>query len=110
MNAFQAKLDRWKMDLTVAAEIQKINDQVDQLESELYREYEPTKGPHADFWRRLEAWVDGAKTEPAQQALFRLMQHIFFVGPRELDSLYRVAFNSQIPRWLIDLNNISLDD
>jgi hypothetical protein len=98
------------MSLEIAADIQAVNEQIDQLEVELYSEYEPTKGPYPDFWNRLEKWVDNAKTETDQQNLFRLMRHVFFVGPRELDSLYRVAFNSHVARWLIEKKNIKLDD
>jgi hypothetical protein len=110
MNAFQKKIDTWKMSLETAAEIQAVNEQVDQLEMELYCDYEPTKGPYPNFWQRLEKWVDSAKTQTNQQNLCRLMQHIFFVGPRELDSLYRVAFNSHVARWLVEKKDIRLDD
>lgn len=90
--------------------IESINTQLRYLADQLYVDYEPTRGPHPDFWQRLEAWLDNLDDETRQQYLFRLLPHIFFAGPRELESLYRTAFNHQIATWLIDQLNLAFDD
>jgi hypothetical protein len=82
--------------------IQEVSGHVTYLADRLYSEYEPTRGPFPDFWQRLEKWFENLEREDDQQLLFRLLPEAFFVGPREFESLYRVAFNEQIAVWLID--------
>ena len=89
-------------------EIQAVNEQVEHLAEELYSEYEPTKGPYPEFWTRLEAWLDNL-SEPDQKVLFKSLRHLFFIGDRELDNLYRVAFNEAVPMWLMDLLGLDFD-
>lgn len=98
------------MSLPDGVAIQAVNEHVEHLARELYCEYEPTKGPYPDFWRRLELWLQNVADEADQKVLFRLLFHMFFVGSKELDNLYRVAFNENILRWLIDQLNLRLDD
>jgi hypothetical protein len=105
----QERLQRWIMELPDGPEIEAVNQHVVQLARELYSEYEPTKGPSPDFWQRLEMWLDNV-TEADQKVLFRLLRHLFFIGPKELDNLYRVAYNEHVSRWLIDQIGASLDD
>jgi hypothetical protein len=97
------------MALPDGLEIEAVNQHVVQLARELYCEYEPTKGPSLDFWQRLERWLDNV-SEADQKVLFRLLRHLFFIGPKELDNLYRVAYNEHVSRWLIDQIGIALDD
>ncbi len=89
--------------------IQEVNGHVTHLADRLYSEYEPTRGPYPDFWRRLEKWFSNLEREDDQQLFFRLLPQTFFVGPREFESLYRVAFNKQIAVWLIDQLGIALN-
>jgi hypothetical protein len=89
--------------------IQDVNNHVTYLAERLYLEYEPTRGPYPDFWQRLEKWLDNLEDEDDQQLFFRLLPHTFFVGTREFDSLYRVAFNNQVAVWLIDQLGIPLN-
>jgi hypothetical protein len=90
--------------------IEEVNTNLHQLADKLYVDYEPTRGAHPDFWRRLERWLDNVDDAGSQQVLFRLLPHLFFIGPREFDSLYRTAFNHQIATWLIDQLDLKLDD
>ncbi len=89
-----------------------INLQIRFLERWLFNDYEPSKGPSPDFASRLEHWIlsNAKESEEDQKHLFRLVPHMFFVGRAEFDTLYRAAFNGPIARWLIDQNNLYLDD
>jgi len=106
----QEKLQRWIMSLPDGPAIERVNQHVEQLAEELYSEYEPTKGPYPDFWRRLDLWLNNLADESDQQVFFRLLSDLFFVGPKELDNLYRVAFNETICQWVIDHIALTLDD
>ena len=110
MNALQEKLQRWIMSLPHGPLFQGVNQHVEHLAEELYCNYEPTKGPFPDFWQRFEEWLQNDDDEIKQQTLFRLMPSLFFIGPSELDDLYRVAFNCNITSWLIDQLSLTLDD
>lgn len=90
--------------------IEEINDHLRYLARDLYSEYEPTRGTHPDFWVRLENWLNNLKDEGQKQVLFRLIPHLFFIGPREFESLYRSAFNHQIAMWLVDQAGVKLDN
>lgn len=103
------RLREWIMALPDGPEIEAVNQHVVHLAKELYNEYEPTKGPLPDFWQRLESWLDNVE-EADQKVLFRLLRHLFFIGPKELDTLYRVAFNEHISRWIIDQLGLMLDE
>lgn len=119
--SLQERINSWLMSLTpisvgsgkeeaLGEVIENVSGHVTHMARRLYSEYEPTRGPYPDFWHRLENWLNNLPEESRQQALFRLLPHLFFVGPRELDSLYRVAFNNQIACWLIDELQIRLND
>jgi len=110
MNALEDKLQRWIMSLPDGPVFQAINEHVEHLAEELYCKYEPTKGPFPDFWQRFEDWLENGDDEAKQQSLFRLMPYLFFIGPTELDNLYRVAFNFNVTTWLIEELSLTLDD
>jgi hypothetical protein len=106
-------LDRiytWYSDLRDGQEIEHTAVLVQHFADELYSKYEPTNGPHPDFWNRLDKWLNKKLSENQQKILFRLIPQIFFVGEDEIKSLYRVAFNVSIARWLIDQLNITFLD
>lgn len=105
----QERLQQWIMELPDGPEIEAVNQHVVHLARELYCEYEPTKGPSPDFWQRLESWLDNV-AEADQKVLFRLLRHLFFIGPKELDNLYRVAYNEHVSHWLINQLGLTLDD
>ena len=87
-----------------------INQQIEFLTSRLFSHYLPTNGPsHLSFQARLRKWLDNAP-DADQQLLFQLVPSIFFVGRNEFTSLYRTAFNDIVLNWLIDQDNLVLDD
>jgi len=100
----------WYSDSRDGQQIQDVAVLVQQLADELYASYEPTKGPHPNFWQRLDEWLNTRLSDDEQKLLFRLIPHIFFVGPAELDSLYRVAFNGPIARWIIDQTRVMFNE
>ena len=104
------KVNQWLLTLPDGEIFQAANQQIDHLARELYCEYEPTIGPYPDFWQRLESWIDNGDTDDQQRLLFRLASHLFFIGSKELDNLYRVAFNANISQWLVSKLDLALDD
>lgn len=110
-NSLQERVAKWFMSMPVGPIIQEANLQVRQLAKELYAEYEPMRGAHPDFNQRAEAWLSNFEgDEERQQLLFRLLPKIFFIGPREFESLYQTAFNHQFAIWLIDQLGVTFDD
>src|SRR5690242_8558098 len=88
---------RWGLDATAKADFLSLLAQIDYLAEKRFYEYHPTISPrHLEFLTRLRDWLDSASKEEDQQTLFRLVPHIFFVGSREFNSLYRAAFNGPI--------------
>jgi len=110
MNALKDKMQRWILSLPHGPAFQTVTQHVEHLAEQLYCHYEPTKGASAEFWQRFEDWLENGTDEAMQQTLFRLLPSLFFIGPSELDNLYRVAFNSNISSWLIDQLSVPLDD
>jgi hypothetical protein len=103
------KLPEWSLDASFGDAILDANSKIAQLIPRLFDHYEPTRGPFPKFWDRLDDWLNNIPEESKQRMLFQLVPHIFFVGPEELDSLYRVAFNANIAHWLIEQEKLSLD-
>lgn len=87
-----------------------INKYVRYLAQRLYHDYEPTEASTTDFMIRLEKWLDNVSTDEEKQVLFRLLPRIFYAGEREFRSLYRVAYNEIISRWIIDTGGVRLTD
>jgi hypothetical protein len=104
------RIRRWYSDLDDGQEIQDVNVLVMQLAEELFRTYEPTQGAHPSFWERLDQWINHNLNEEQQKLLFRMIPYIFYVGPQEIDSLHRVAFNGAVGRWLIDDVGLRFDE
>jgi hypothetical protein len=104
------KINRWQLAAVDGPLFQQVNERLDHLANALYHDYEPTIGPFPEYWRRLESWVENVGSEDDQKLLFRLAAELFFVGDKELDNLYRVAFNANVCHWLIDQLRLELDD
>ncbi len=101
-NPVISRLYAWYSDLVLGQEIQDVTVLVQQLADELYATYEPTAGPHPDFWQRLNGWLNPSLTDDEQKTLYQMIPRLFYVGPKEFESLYRVAFNGPVARWMID--------
>jgi len=81
------------------------------LEKRLFYSYEPSQLPNPDFTRRLVTWIDNfSSSEKDAATMFHSITELFYVGREEFKELYKYAYNGQIARWLIDKNNIQLDD
>ena len=87
-----------------------ISDQIDYLNIKLYQDYEPAIGPKPNFDQRLIDWIENIQEEEDKKLLFRLIPRLFYVGKKEFDTLYRIAFSSVGMRWLIEVNNLSFDN
>lgn len=110
-NPLQERVTKWFMSMPLGPAIQESNFQVMQFAKQLFCEYEPTRGAYPDFNQRAEAWLANLEgDDERQQLLFRMLPRLFFVGPREFDSLYQTAFNHQFAVWLIDQLGVTFDD
>lgn len=85
-----------------------LNIQIGHLEKRLYRTYEPNKFRDGDFWERLASWLNNVSTDEEKQTLFRLIPELLYIGPTEIEELYRSAYEGPIKRWLIDLESIDI--
>ncbi len=82
-------------------------EQVSWLGRELYQDYEPYE--YETFSERLVAWLEQVDNDNDRQTLFSILDHLFFVGRREFESLCRAAYNEGIIRWLIDCLDLPVD-
>ncbi len=72
--------------------------------------YEPSRPPRLGFWKRLEKWLNNiAPDESTEKVLFNSIPELFFVGPKEFDVLYSLAYNRHIAQWLIEESKLMLD-
>jgi hypothetical protein len=111
MNAELAALLRgWALSMPHGALFEEIQTQLEYLFEELYIEYEPTRGAHLDFWERLNQWLNNVPSEDDKKILLQLIPYIFFLGPREMECLYRASFKHQIFSWLIESITNNLGD
>jgi hypothetical protein len=110
MSELYKKINNWILSSPSGEIYESANQHIQCLAERLFGEYEPTKGPSENFWQRFDSWLENLKDETEQQALFRLMASLFFIGTKELDNLYRVAFNRHATKWIIDELALTIDD
>jgi hypothetical protein len=106
----ESKIRSWTLTLPYGPGVQETNAQIEHLAEDLFNEYEPTRPPHPSFWQRLDGWIGNVPDDLDQRTMFEFVPHLFFVGPREMEILHRVAFNTNVARWLIEQLRMSLDD
>lgn len=87
----------------------RMHEVIEFLADRRFGEYEPTDGPVPEFRTRLRDWLNGLPNDDDQQALFQLVPHMFFVGRREFQALYRDAFSRVACSWLVKAENLQLD-
>ncbi len=104
------KINSWQLGASDGDLFQQISERLYALADAIYCTYEPTIGPFPEYWHRLEEWIENVETEEDQKLLFRLAAEVFFIGAKELDNLYRVAFNANVTQWLIDQLDFELDE
>jgi hypothetical protein len=107
---FEEKVHEWSLSLSGGQAIVEAHQQVQQLAVRLFDQYEPTRGPRQKFWDRLNAWLNSVPDENEQRTLFQLVPHLFFLGPKEMDCMYRVAFKEHMFQWLVDTTGIGFED
>jgi hypothetical protein len=90
------------------SELDTIGLKINSLEKWLFKSYEPDKFGDGDFQQRLVKWLDNVATDAEKTTLFRLLPHLFYVGPVEFEELYRCAYQGPIARWLIYAENIDV--
>jgi hypothetical protein len=78
------------------------------LNTLLFSEYVPGRD-QPSFEHRLQEWLNGPGNEEDQRLLFSLLGHLYFIGQRELDVLYRKAFRADVMWWLAPAG-VMLDD
>lgn len=100
----------WYADVHDGQHIQETTVLIQHLADELFSSYEPMQGPNPTFWQRLNGWLNEDLPEERQKTLLTLLPYIFYVGPNEFTSLYRVAFHNSIARWLIEALRLDLTD
>jgi len=87
-----------------------INAQINFFSNELFHDYQPAQSLASSFKSRLENWLSNITNEDDRKTLFKILPHIFYVGNKEFNNLFRVAYNEILAKWLIDTDNIEFDD
>jgi hypothetical protein len=109
MADFNEKIINWSAQ-EGGNEFVNINELLRYLGDHLYHDYEPALGPFPKYYSRLQSWVDNVSDETDQKNLLRIASLIFYVGREEFNSLYRTAYQTHIIRWIIEQENIKLND
>ena len=73
-----------------------------------FDDYEPAQ--YERFDQRLDRWIHNVSEENDQQTLFLLLNHLFFIGRPEFESLCRAAYNGNVLRWLVDQLDVDFND
>lgn len=91
--------------------IKETNLKIHFLANHLYAEYEPTlMGMFPAFIDRMDNWLQCVSSEDEQLSMFQLVPQIFYVGKDELNTLYRVAYNTHVTRWVINDIGLKFED
>lgn len=105
MNQIFRIVEPWVMDAGSDALVQ-LRDHLVWLQKELFDEYEPNR--YESFDDRVSAWLQNVPDGDDRKALFRLLEHLFFVGKQQFDALCRAAYGSETTRWLVDQTEMNL--
>ena len=107
MNAIFRLVEPWVMEAD-SDDLVRLRDHLVWLQKELFDEYEPNR--YESFDDRVSAWLQNVPDGDDRKSLFRLLEHLFFVGKQQFDSLCRAAYGGQTTRWLIDDIGTNLAD
>lgn len=107
MSALFQLTDRWLSD-SDSDDLIVLRDHLVWLQKELFDDYEPNR--YESFDDRLVEWLKNVDTDEDRKSLFRILEHIFFVGKQQFDALCRAAYRDQTTRWVIDLSNLDIAD
>ena len=89
-------------------ELNLTNLRVAHLERFLFHTYEPESFVEDDFFARLDKWLFNVSDDTSKKLLFQLLPELTYIGPDEFKELYRVAYDSVVSRWLIDIHGIDV--
>jgi len=110
-HTIKERVRNWSRMAQTDVDFYSIHLQIEHLAEYLFNNYEPCQAAgQLEFTDRLRNWLDSADLDEDQQKLFQLIPRIFFIGPREFDSLYETAFNGPVARWVVDQVGVLLDD
>lgn len=107
------QVEKWVNEWAIATgdnTFRDINAQINFFSNELFHDYQPTQSLATSFKSRLENWLSNLSNDDDRKSLFKILPHIFYVGNKEFNNLFRVAYNEIIAKWLIDINNINFDN
>lgn len=107
------QIEKWVNEWAVTSgdhSFRDINLLMNFFSNELFHDYQPTYGLASSFKSRLENWLSNLTNDDDRRTLFKILPHIFYVGSKEFNNLFRVAYNEIIAKWLIDINNIDFND
>jgi hypothetical protein len=107
------QIEKWVNEWAIASgdhSFRDINSKMNFFSTELFHDYQPTQSLSSSFKSRLENWLSNLTSDEDRKTLFKILPHIFYVGSKEFNSLFRVAYNEIIAKWLIDVNNIRFDN
>jgi hypothetical protein len=110
MHQLERSIQEWVRDADTGREIEDAYRLIRALVEELFSCYEPVSGERPDFWEHFAKWINNVNDEKDQKSLFRMVSHILFIGREEFETLYRVAYRNQLPRWLITKLGIQITD
>lgn len=108
LNPVRALVHKWSRE-DDSGRFFEIEATIDYLEKKLYNDYDP-EIHREDFFIRLSKWLNNCSDDLDKKILFQLIPHIFYIGKQEFETLYRIAYNSQVARWLINSLNIKFTD
>lgn len=105
------RVQKWALEAHEdAPNFYEIFDQIEYLAEKRFQEYQPVAIGYPDFRIRLKNWLDGVADETDAKTMFPLVCHIFFVGCNDFNALYTSAYRTNVMRWLIDQESLSLAD
>lgn len=107
-DAILSLVDKWSTP-SAGEEYREIYQKIYHLSENLYYDYEPTSGPNLSFLNRLENWLANCSKESDKKRLFKLIPQFFYIGKEEFNSLYRVAYNTSVAKWLVDEIKLDLE-
>jgi hypothetical protein len=105
MSALFKMVEPWLLDAD-SDDLIKLRDHVVWLQKELFHEYEPNK--YESFDDRLVDWLNNFDDGDDRKSIFRLVDHLFFVGKQQFDSLCRAAYGDHTARWIVDQSGVDI--
>ncbi len=98
----------WMADAKHGPAIENASSVVRYLAKNLFHDYEPCQ--FGTFNIRLDRWLGNVDSSEDKRLLYQLIPHIFFLGRKEFEALYRGAFKRLVANWLIDRAGIHFGD